>query len=183
MRSPSGGAGRLHLGRDMRCENCGEREAEIHLTQIEGDEMTTVHLCPACAADQGVGTPLPTEAAPLTDFLAQITESGSAESSLAGSRESCPYCGTSPGDFRKTGRLGCPQCYPHFESQLKSLLRRVHGAVQHVGKVYVSPGEAEDDTSVRLASLRRRLERAVEIEDFETAARLRDEIHALEVAG
>ena len=167
----------------MRCENCGEREAEIHLTQIVDDEMTTVHLCPSCAADQGVGTPLPSESAPLTDFLAQITEGADDEASLAGARESCPYCGTSPSDFRKTGRLGCSQCYPHFESQLKGLLRRVHGAVEHVGKVYVSPDEGADDVEVRLSTLKRRLERAVEIEDFETAARLRDEIHELEVMG
>lgn len=165
----------------MRCENCGEREAEIHLTQIEEDEMATLHLCPTCAAKQGVGASLPSEGAPLTAFLAQITETGTEESSLAGARESCPYCGTSPADFRKTGRLGCSQCYPHFETQLRGLLRRVHGAVQHVGKVYVSPDDGADDVTVRLATLRRRLERAVEIEDFETAARLRDEIHELEV--
>lgn len=164
----------------MRCESCGEREAEIHLTQIVDEEMTTVHLCPSCAAEQGVGAQLPSETGPLTDFLAQISESAAA-SSLPGAEENCPYCGTSPADFRKTGRLGCSQCYPHFESQLRALFRRVHGAAQHVGKVYVSPDEGSDDVEVRLAALKQRLERAVQIEDFETAARLRDEIQRLEV--
>lgn len=165
----------------MRCENCGEREAEVHLTQIVDEEMTTVRLCPACAAEQGVGSQLPSESAPLTDFLAQISKTGGEGGALAGVEESCPFCGTSPADFRKTGRLGCSQCYPHFETQLRALFRRVHGAVQHAGKVYVSPDEGTDDVESRLATLRRRLDRAVEIEDFETAARLRDEIRKLEV--
>lgn len=164
----------------MRCENCGEREAEIHLTQIVDEEMSTVHLCPSCAAEQGVGAQLPSQSGPLTDFLAQISEGGGT-SALPPAEGNCPYCGTSPADFRKTGRLGCSQCYPHFESQLRALFRRVHGAAQHVGKVYVSPDEGADDAEVRLAALKRRLERAVELEDFETAARLRDEIQRLEV--
>lgn len=167
----------------MRCESCREREAEIHLTQIVDDEMTTVHLCPSCAAEKGVGGALPAGKPPLADFLAQITKGGEEEASLPGARESCPYCGTSPADFRKTGRLGCSECYVHFGPQLRGLLRRVHGAVQHVGKVYVSQDGETDDVSVRLSSLRRRLERAVEIEDFETAARLRDQIQELEVSG
>lgn len=164
----------------MRCENCQEREAEIHLTQIEDNEMSTVHLCPVCAAEKGVGASMPAEEGPLKDFLAQVAEGGE-EAALPGAAEECPYCGTSPSDFRKTGRLGCSQCYPHFASQLRGLLRRVHGATQHVGKVYVSPEAGMDDVDTRLATLRRRLERAVEIEDFEAAARLRDEIHELEV--
>lgn len=164
---------------EMHCENCQEREAEVHLTQIVDNEMSTVHLCQACAAEQGVGATAAPGKAPLTDFLAQIAQSGEEPSFQAG--ENCPYCGTSPADFRKTGRLGCSQCYPHFSPQLRGLLRRVHGATQHVGKVYVSGEAEEDDVRVRLATLRRRLERAVEIEDFEAAARLRDEIHELEV--
>ncbi|MFQ5677998.1 MAG: UvrB/UvrC motif-containing protein [Gemmatimonadota bacterium] len=167
----------------MRCENCGEREAEVHLTQIVDEEMSTVHLCSPCAEEKGVGTGLSSATSPLTDFLAQITEGGEEESGLAASAEACPYCGTSPADFRTTGRLGCSQCYPHFAPQLRGLLRRVHGAVQHVGKVYVSQEVGEYDPDLRLATLRRRLERAVEIEDFETAARLRDQIQELEVSG
>lgn len=165
----------------MRCENCQEREAEVHLTQIVDNEMTTVHLCEACAAEKGVGAAMPGGNAPLTDFLAQIAQGGE-DAELPGASENCPYCGTAPSDFRKTGRLGCSQCYPHFAPQLRGLLRRVHGSTQHIGKVYVSGEPDDDDVTVRLATLKRRLERAVEIEDFEAAARLRDEIQDLEVA-
>ena len=147
----------------MRCEHCGERDAEIHLTEIVKDEMTTIHLCSSCAAEKGVS------------FLAHMGE-GSQETALAGAQEACPYCGTTAQDFRRTGRLGCSQCYAHFAPQIRGLLRRVHGASQHIGKVYVSAASDLGDRDLRLATLRRRLERAVEIEDFEAAASLRDEI-------
>ncbi len=162
----------------MRCDNCREREAEINLTTIEGGEMATHHLCSECAAEKGLASG--SQKAPLTDFLAEMGE-GSDAPALAGRGDACPYCGTSPRDFRKTGRLGCPQCYAHFAPQLRGLLRRVHGSTQHVGRMYVSQADDRDTAEDRLTTLRRRLERAVEIEDFEAAARLRDQIHDLEM--
>lgn len=163
----------------MHCENCGDREAEIQLTSIEGGEMVTSHLCGHCAAEKGLASSAGSESAPLTDFLAQIGEK-SEETALARAAESCPFCGTSALDFRRTGRLGCSQCYVHFAPQLKPVLRRVHGATQHVGKLYLSQVVEGDDVESRVATLQRRLDRAVEVEDFETAAQLRDKIHELE---
>ena len=162
----------------MRCQKCGEREAEIHLTEIEEGEMVTSHLCSVCASEKGVGSTIPVETEPLADFLAQIGEGGEG-AALADVEEACPYCGTASDDFRKTGRLGCSQCYVHFAQQLRGLLRRVHGATQHMGKVYLSQTTDMEDSEARLATLQRRLERAVEIEDFEAAAQLRDQIHEL----
>jgi protein arginine kinase activator len=163
----------------MRCEHCGEQDAEIHLTEIVEDEMATIHLCSSCAAEKGVASSTP-PAPPIADFLAHLGESGQ-ETSLSGATEPCPYCGTTARDFRKTGRLGCPQCYAHFAPQIRGLLRRIHGASQHMGKVYLTAACDLDDQNLRLATLRRRLERAVEIEDFEAAATLRDQI--LEMSG
>lgn len=160
----------------MDCENCGERKAEITLTEIEQNEMHTLNLCSACATLKGA-SPVGASA-PMADLLAHL--GGTAGDTLfdeAG--EACEYCGTGAGDFRKSGRLGCPQCYAQFRGQLRALLRRVHGSSQHMGKVYVSTAPDADPEQVRLATLRRRLERAVEIEDFESAADLRDAIHAL----
>lgn len=161
----------------MRCEHCGDRDAEIHLTEIVKDEMTTIHLCSSCAAEKGISAGTPSDP-PLADFLAHMAE-GSQEATLSGAQEACPYCGTSAHDFRKTGRLGCSQCYAHFAPQLRGLLRRVHGSSQHIGKIYLTAASDLEDRDLRLATLRRRLERAVEIEDFEAAASLRDEILAL----
>ena len=161
----------------MNCEHCGERPAEVTLTEMESldEEMKTLHLCQACAALKGVGTGA--AGAPIADLLAHL--GGSEEREFASDAEACEYCGTRARDFRKTGRLGCPQCYAFFESQLRELLRRVHGSSQHLGKVYVTAAVDMDDTETRIATLKRRLERAVEVEDFESAAAIRDQIHTL----
>lgn len=163
----------------MRCDSCGEREAEVHLTQIEQGELETVHLCDACADDKGV-TADSVGQEPLADFLAETGKDDS-EAMLPAVSESCPYCGTSPEDFRRTGRLGCAQCWAHFESQLEALVRRIHGSTEHVGKLYLGDAAEGEDRRARLSHLRRRLERAVEVEDFETAADLRDQIDELEL--
>lgn len=165
----------------MRCDNCREREAEIHLTQIENSELTTLHLCEACARAKGLGGVGAPAKAPLADFLAQMGK-GREDAPPSAPAEPCPYCGTAAADFRRTGRLGCAHCYAHFEPQLRALLRRLHGSTQHVGKLYLSEGSDVSDRVARLAGLRRRLQRAIETEDFESAAELRDRIHELEEA-
>lgn len=165
---------------DMKCDHCGANEAVVHLTQIVNNEMATFHLCQECAAEKGLeNTPEPVSA-PLTDFLAQM---GQEPVEVVGSGgEQCSYCGLTFKGFRDTGRLGCPHCYETFSVSLRRLLRRVHGGTQHVGKVYLPPDPSASDMQKRLDGLRRSLERAVESEDFERAAELRDQIRALEPA-
>jgi len=165
----------------MICDNCGSSDAVIHLTQIVDNEMTACHLCEKCAAAKGLETEEETPPGfPLTDFLANMGGEREEESQSEGAGTSCSFCGLTFGDFRETGRLGCPHCYATFESHLRSLLRRIHGGTSHVGKVYLPPDPSATERQKRLEGLRRRLERAVTAEDFERAARLRDEIRAME---
>ena len=162
----------------MICENCGENEAILHLTQIKDNQITSSHLCEQCAEEQGLEPGVGTCNVPLTDFLAQMGKSG--ESSQMGGP--CPYCGLKLEDFKKTGRLGCSQCYVAFEPHLRSLLLRLHGGTQHTGKVYLPPNPSVAQREERLAGLRRKLSKAVESEDFERAAQIRDLIRSLEGA-
>lgn len=164
----------------MQCDNCGKNQAVIHLTQIVNNEMSTFHLCDACAAEKGLETGVSAQTAPLTDFLAQMGKSvGAGPSVPAGA---CEFCGLSLNDFKRTGRLGCPHCYSHFDQHLRGLLRKLHGGTQHMGKVYLPPDPSEMDRTARVTSLRRSLARAVETEDFERAAVLRDQIRRTEAA-
>lgn len=165
----------------MTCDQCGSDDAVVHLTQIVNNQMTTFHLCEKCAAAKGLDTAPEAVNFPLSDFLAQMGEGGAASAELAQDLR-CSFCGLTFQDFRDTGRLGCPHCYSGFEGQLRSLLRRIHGGTQHVGKVYLPPDPAATDVQKRLETLRRKLQRAVETEDFERAARLRDEIRTMEPA-
>ncbi len=161
----------------MLCDNCGSDDAVVHLTQIVNKEMSVHHLCERCAAEKGIDTPSSSSTLSVAEFLAQM---GQEESSPRTALASCSFCGVTFQDFRRSGRLGCPHCYTSFEAQLRALLRRIHGSTQHVGKVYLTPDTSESDVARQLSGLRRKLERAVEREDFELAARIRDEIRALE---
>jgi protein arginine kinase activator len=166
---------------DMVCDNCGSTDAVVHLTQIVNNQMSTHRLCEKCAAEKGLETTPEPAALPLTDLLAQIGKEPSAETEPA-STQQCSFCGLTFRDFRETGRLGCPHCYETYATHLQRLLRRVHGGTQHVGKVYLPPDPSASELDRRLQALRRKLNRAVEAEDFERAAELRDEIRSLEPA-
>ena len=160
----------------MQCENCGKSEAAIQLTTVKNNEMRVLHLCESCAAEQGVEPAPVAGTLPLADFLAQMG-AGAGESAATGR---CPACGLTPVQLKQTGRLGCAECYAHFNHHLRGLLRRLHGGTQHVGKVGVVGDPTDLDRRNRRDSLRRSLQRAVDSEDFEHAAALRDQIRRMD---
>ena len=165
----------------MKCNHCGERPAAIHLTQIVNNNVTTLHLCETCAAEKGIQSDASVAKFPLSDFLASMGQG--AASALPAGRGSgaCDFCGGTLDDFRETGRLGCPHCYATFESHLRTLLRRIHGSSRHVGEVYLTPGGEASGNGDRLVDdLRAQLRRAVDAENFELAAELRDRLRNLE---
>jgi protein arginine kinase activator len=165
----------------MDCHNCGKNPATIHLTKIQNNEMNTYHLCESCAAAEGLDQSGQAPAAPLTDFLAQMGKGIAAAPGTAVG--SCPNCGLTLHDFKRTGRLGCSTCYGEFGAHLRGLLRRLHGGTQHVGKVLLPPDPNQSDRLAHVTSLRRSLQLAIETEDFERAAEIRDQIRQLENAG
>jgi protein arginine kinase activator len=169
----------------MLCDDCRENHAQVHLTSVEANDMRTLNLCVSCAAARGLSSEEAEEAStsetpPLVDFLAQLGSAGP-QTPAPSVSEPCPFCGISASDFRKSGRVGCSQCYVHYETQLRGLLRRIHGSSQHAGKLYLSETSDITDRLGQISSMRRRLKRAIETEDFETAAELRDRIHNLEL--
>ena len=165
----------------MLCDNCKEREAIINLTQVEHDSKVTLHLCEQCAQAKGVETGVAIMKSPLGNFLGALVK-GAALVPAGADGVRCPACGSSLRDFRDTGRLGCDQCYAAFDAHLRDLLRRLHGSSQHVGERYEAPGESgsEADPRSHLLELKAQLRRAVEGENFELAAALRDQIRVLE---
>lgn len=173
----------------MLCDACGKAEAEVPLTVVQDNESKTLNLCGACAEARGVpaSEPLP-ESLLLAGLLQQFGKDAGIEvfggtGGAPAPPPVCPFCGWTLRKFKETGRLGCPQCWSAFEPQLEKLLRRVHGATHHAGKVYLPPDPRASDLGRRLESLRRKLERAVEMEDFEAAALLRDRIREIESEG
>ncbi len=161
------------------CSYCHEREGVIKLTQIVGGQVETVQLCAQCAAEKGIQTPAAMEDTPIGGLLAALTvESEVAAAADAGTESPpCPGCGGTLQDFRESGRLGCARCYDTFSEPLRDLLRRLHGSAHHTGRVYHAPGAPSPGPAVESTDhLRERLKRAVEQEQFELAAELRDRL-------
>ncbi len=156
----------------MVCTICKEREATVHLTQISGDKMQKVDLCSECAKTKGVNDPTGFS---LADLLLGLGASQEIEQAGGGAEIRCPRCGFTQADFKKAGRLGCPECYQTFSEPLDGLLKTMHKGTRHVGKVPENLRQSRDLTE-RLRSLQKRLSKAIETEDFEQAAVLRDEI-------
>ena len=166
----------------MLCDNCKERDAVINLTQVEHDSKVTLHLCEQCAQQKGVETGGTVLKSPLGGFLTALGKGGSGATLLPSPTDGlrCASCGATLRDFRDSGRLGCDQCYVTFDFHLRDLLRRLHGSSQHVGERYELPGVDDGDPRGRLLELRAQLRRAVESENFELAAELRDRLRVIE---
>jgi protein arginine kinase activator len=154
------------------CCLCKEKEATVHLTQITGDKMQKVDLCEECAKTKGVNDP---QGFSLADLLLGLGAAQEIEQSAGGSELKCPRCGFTQADFKKAGRLGCPACYRTFGEALNGLLKTMHKGTRHIGKVPESMRQNRD-LSDRLSVLQKKLTKAIEAEDFEQAALLRDEI-------
>jgi protein arginine kinase activator len=160
----------------MMCENCREHDAVVTLTQIVDSAPTQIHLCEKCAAERGIETSGSVQQHPLGHFLQAVQKMPALPSSSA----RCAFCQSTLRDFQVSGRLGCARCYTSFEPTIRDLLRRVHGNSRHVGKEYEAPTVTQDEGASMLGELRQRLRRAIEAEQFELAAKLRDQIKVLE---
>jgi protein arginine kinase activator len=160
----------------MTCDICGKNEATVHLTEIVNDKVTKLHLCETCAKDKGAEME---EHFGLNDLLAGLADLGGVTEPSMVEAIKCPACGFTYHDFKKTGRLGCGNCYEAFKKQLAPLLKRIQGADRHIGKIPVTVGKTIKDTRT-LHELKVQMEKAIQTEAFEDAARLRDEIKDLE---
>jgi protein arginine kinase activator len=161
----------------MLCCICKEKEATVHLTQIAGDKMQKVDLCEDCAKTKGVNDPTGFS---LADLLLGLGASQEIEQAGGGVELKCPRCGFTQSDFKKAGRLGCPDCYETFSEAMEGLLKTMHKGTRHIGKVPVALRQSRE-ISTRLEALQKKLSQAIAAEDFETAASLRDEIKQAEV--
>lgn len=175
----------------MVCMICKENEAKVHLTQVVGGKLKKVDLCEKCAKEKGVDDPMGFS---LADLLMGLGAGQGLAQGITGSETACPKCGFTQADFKKSGRLGCAECYQHFAEGLESMLKGMHKGLRHTGK---TPGlqrqkaaqalhkkledalAAEAAAANRIQKLQKRIEIAVANEDYEQAARLRDEIKAL----
>jgi protein arginine kinase activator len=164
----------------MKCQNC-EAEATIFLKEVTDGQLREIHLCEKCAGEKGFHLMIEQNKLSIANQFIWMAENLYPESAAKVGQVQCPSCGLRYSQFARTGRLGCPDCYATFKVQMRQILRRVHGATRHKGK---GPGQSEHSLQHRrrLEEMREELNRAIEREEFETAARLRDQIREMEAA-
>jgi len=164
----------------MHCDICGKKKATVHLTEIVDEQMSELHLCEDCAREKSVQME---QQFGLADLLAGLTDFGKQVKDVEKVKLKCPNCGLTYDEFRKSGRLGCSQCYRSFQEYLVTLLKKIHGSSQHLGKAPVNIPQSVKTKIDSLQELRSQLLKAIQNENFEEAARLRDQIRELEKRG
>ncbi|MFA5092854.1 MAG: UvrB/UvrC motif-containing protein [Candidatus Omnitrophota bacterium] len=164
----------------MICDVCGKNPATVHLTEIIDEQMNELHLCEECARTKSAAMEQQFGLSDLLAGMVDFQKPANKEEELINVK--CSSCGLTYADFKKIGRLGCGQCYDVFRKYLAPLLKRIHGSGQHVGKtpfkakVITRSSKKKND----LAELKEQLQKAIQKEAFEEAARLRDLIKELE---
>lgn len=168
----------------MLCDNCKSREAKIYYTEIIDGCKKEQHLCEECAKKF---TSFQMEAPTLSKQFTLGTLLSSLLSAYEESKEekveekvlTCDHCGMTYQEFIKTGMFGCPQCYQSFHKPLEDCIKNIQGATKHTGKVPVGFQTATEKLLGSMSEIDRltiRLQQAIEKEEFEEAAKLRDTI-------
>ena len=154
----------------IQCNYC-ETPATVHLTQIVNNQVKKIDLCEECAKNKGLSSP---QGISLSDMFSGTTEAtdGTSQGLV------CPTCGFTHSDFRNNGRFGCPDCYKSFSPILSDTLEAMHPGTHHVGKV---PNQLLERRDIRQKEtlLQQSLQEAISEENYEEAAKIRDELAEL----
>lgn len=167
----------------MLCQNCNAKEANVHITKIVNGVKNEMHLCEDCAKQKNEFniTPHFNFGFPLSfqNIFEGLVEMSNNVPKYITEEEECPVCHMKFNEFKRTGRLGCSRCYEAFNDNMVPLIKRIHGNIHHNGKVPARTGgklKVERD----IERLREELKTAVAREEYEKAAKLRDQIKELE---
>lgn len=162
----------------MLCQDCQKNDATIHYKEIVNDQYRELHLCEECVSRRGLETGQFSSSPSLANLLAGLAE---IDKEVVPEEKiyECEKCHLTYTNFKERGLLGCSHCYQAFEKQLTHMLRKIHGNIQHVGKVTnraMDRAELKDE----IFKLKKELATAVRNEEFEKAAGLRDQIKEME---
>ncbi len=173
----------------MICDFCKKNEAAIHLIRVQNDNVEKVNICAECAGDFSFFSE-DDFYKDLTKILYKIFRADEGQSNSRRElktlknleirqNRSCSFCGTDLKNIKKLGKMGCPNCYIEFKNILLPIIKAIHKNIEHRGKIPENTsGQIKLEKSIR--DLRNRLKREIFVENFEEAARIRDEIRQLE---
>ena len=167
----------------MLCEKCQKRPSTVHLTKIVNGNKTEMNLCEICAQENNAATfglePNWMLQNLFADLFSQPMSGNKLVRQETGPQIKCDHCGFTDVELSKTGKLGCARCYDVYANKLEPVLRRVHGNSRHTGKIPRRTG-GSIELRKKIELLKRELQAAVESEEYEKAAEIRDEIRNFE---
>ncbi len=158
------------------CSVCS-KPAVYHVTMLKDGDVKELHFCESHFYEYMHKSD---QKSPEESFVESLLpDSEMDERTTEDEGMVCPNCGITYKEFRESGRFGCPHDYESFRMRLLPLLENIHNDTVHRGK---RPQRAplDSENQFRLIQLRRDLSEAVEQEDYEQAAQIRDEIRKVE---
>ena len=162
----------------MICQNCNKNEANMHMKRIINGRAAEVHLCSDCARSLGYGEAFSGFGLGLGELFGELLSKGEGS---ANTGLHCHGCGKTLDEIVSDGKMGCAECYGVFYDKLLPSLRRIHGKATHVGTKPAKNESVSYDSQI--AELKQKLAVAVEEQNFELAAQIRDEINEISQKG
>ena len=154
-----------------QCDLCGKKDATMRVSRVDKvGKATELEVCAECATRHGFA-----EVAKVKQNVNEIISDLKSRVADEDAALVCPRCGMTFAEFKRLGRVGCAECYSAFHDQLQPLVRRIHGSAQHVGRT-IHGGRKQAHVKVNVQKLRDALSRAIQQEDYERAAALRDQL-------
>ena len=172
----------------MLCEKCKKRTATVFYNENINGKIQSYSLCGDCAAKlrekgdlQDITSMMDSFAAPFSALQNDLFGGffGMPTLKTLSVAKKCPRCSSQYSDIAKNGKVGCPTCYDIFRDELARTIQSIHGTTSHTGSV-PSRHRAKQARAEQLKKLKSELQEAVRTEDYETAAKLRDEVRRLE---
>lgn len=165
----------------MKCQKCGNNNANTHVKTIINGEFKEYDLCSECAKKMGYTNIFSDIEDEFSNFLGSFFGNALPARTQA---SRCDFCGSTYSDIAKSGHVGCAHCYEVFENELLPSIRRIHGNTTHCGKNSANPAKVaetpKETKKDKIKKLRAELDKAVKEQNFERAAELRDEIRGME---
>lgn len=166
----------------MLCQHCKAKEANTHIKSVVNGKYEEYMLCSDCAKEMGYTNIFSDMHTDFPSILGSFFSNALPERSET---TRCKKCGSTYHDILKSGKVGCADCYSLFIKEIMPTISRIHGNTTHCGKVLTSDNnltndeQNKDDMKV-VKMLKDELAKAVEEQNFEYAAQLRDKIREME---
>lgn len=148
----------------MLCQKCGKNQANVLYKQMINGEYKEISLCSECAKD----LEMPFNLFKKPTHMNELNTS-----------KVCNLCGSTIRDIMQNGKAGCPKCYDIFRNELSNTIAHIHGMTAHTGRA-PHQHKMKNMKRIKINNLKSQLKEAIAKQEFESAAKLRDEINLME---